>query len=43
MSPPPGWRRAGRPIGFVKCLRVGVPATFLSMVLVTGYLLLRYA
>lgn len=35
--------RSGRPIGFVEFLRVGVPATVLSMVLVTGYLLLRYA
>lgn len=35
--------RSGRPIGFVEFLRVGVPATVLSMVLVTAYLLLRYA
>ena len=35
--------RAGRPIGFVAFLRVGVPVTLLSMVLVTGYILLRYA
>jgi len=35
--------RAGRPIGFVAFLKVGVPVTLLSMVMVTGYILLRYA
>ena len=35
--------RAGRPIGFLEFLRVGVPVTLVSMVLVTGYILLRYA
>ncbi len=35
--------RMGSPIGFVDFLRVGVPVTLLSMVLVTGYVLLRYA
>jgi Na+/H+ antiporter NhaD/arsenite permease-like protein len=35
--------RAGRPIGFMRFLRVGVPVTVGSMVLVTGYILLRYA
>jgi len=35
--------RAGRPIGFLRFLRVGVPVTIFSMLLVTAYLLLRYA
>ncbi len=35
--------RNGRPIGFVQFLKVGVPVTFFSMFMVTGYLLLRYA
>jgi len=34
--------RAGRPIGFMTFLRVGVPATLVSMVLATGYIALRY-
>jgi Na+/H+ antiporter NhaD/arsenite permease-like protein len=34
--------RAGRAIGFVQFLKVGVPVTLLSMVMVTGYLFLRY-
>lgn len=34
--------RAGQPIGFLQFLKVGVPVTLFSMVLVTGYLLLRY-
>jgi Na+/H+ antiporter NhaD/arsenite permease-like protein len=34
--------RAGLPIGFLAFLRVGVPATLLSMLLATGYILLRY-
>lgn len=35
--------RAGRPIGFVRFLKIGVPVTFVSMLIVTGYILLRYA
>ena len=35
--------RAGRPIGFVVFLRAGVPVTLASLVLATGYVLLRYA
>jgi len=35
--------RAGRPIGFWPFLKIGVPVTVGSMVLVTGYILLRYA
>jgi len=35
--------RSGRPIGFVEFLRLGVPATLVSMALVTVYILLRYA
>ncbi|HEV2999714.1 MAG TPA: ArsB/NhaD family transporter [Solirubrobacteraceae bacterium] len=34
--------RSGQPIGFVQFLKVGVPATLLSMVLATGYIALRY-
>jgi Na+/H+ antiporter NhaD/arsenite permease-like protein len=34
--------RAGQPIGFMQFLKVGVPVTLFSMVLVTGYLFLRY-
>jgi len=34
--------RAGRPIGFVPFLKVGIPATLLSMAVGTGYILLRY-
>jgi Na+/H+ antiporter NhaD/arsenite permease-like protein len=34
--------RAGRPIGFVEFLRVGVPVTFVSMLLATAYIALRY-
>jgi Na+/H+ antiporter NhaD/arsenite permease-like protein len=34
--------RSGRPIRFVEFLRVGVPATLLSLVLATGYITLRY-
>jgi Na+/H+ antiporter NhaD/arsenite permease-like protein len=34
--------RSGRPIGFVEFLKVGIPATLLSMVLATGYIALRY-
>jgi Na+/H+ antiporter NhaD/arsenite permease-like protein len=35
-------QRAGQPIGFMQFLRVGVPATLLSMVIATLYILLRY-
>jgi len=34
--------RAGRPIGFVAFLRVGVPVTVVSLLMATGYVLLRY-
>jgi Na+/H+ antiporter NhaD/arsenite permease-like protein len=34
--------RSGRRIGFVEFLKVGVPVTLLSMLMVTGYLFLRY-
>jgi Na+/H+ antiporter NhaD/arsenite permease-like protein len=34
--------RAGQPISFMAFLRVGVPVTFLSMVIATGYVVLRY-
>ncbi len=34
--------RAGKPIGFVQFLKVGIPATLISMVLATGYITLRY-
>ena len=34
--------RAGRPISFMTYLKVGVPATLVSMVLATGYIALRY-
>jgi Na+/H+ antiporter NhaD/arsenite permease-like protein len=34
--------RAGRPIGFMQFLRVGVPATVLSMAIATGYIAIRY-
>jgi Na+/H+ antiporter NhaD/arsenite permease-like protein len=34
--------RAGRPLGFMFFLRVGVPVTVISMVIATGYLLIRY-
>ncbi len=34
--------RSGRAIGFVTFLRVGLPATLLSLVLATGYIGLRY-
>ena len=35
--------RHGHLIGFVRFLKIGVPVTIGSMVLVTGYILLRYA
>jgi Na+/H+ antiporter NhaD/arsenite permease-like protein len=34
--------RAGRPIGFVAFLKIGVPVTLLSMLLASGYIALRY-
>jgi Na+/H+ antiporter NhaD/arsenite permease-like protein len=34
--------RAGRPIGFVPFLKVGIPATLLSMAIGTAYIWLRY-
>jgi Na+/H+ antiporter NhaD/arsenite permease-like protein len=34
--------RAGRPIGFIRFLRVGLPATLLSLVLATAYVAVRY-
>ncbi len=35
--------RAGRPIGFLTFMKVGAPVTAVSLVLATGYVLLRYA
>jgi Na+/H+ antiporter NhaD/arsenite permease-like protein len=34
--------RAGRPIGFLDFLRIGLPVTLVSMALATGYIALRY-
>lgn len=34
--------RAGRPIGFVAFLRVGIPVTLVSLLMATAYVLLRY-
>jgi Na+/H+ antiporter NhaD/arsenite permease-like protein len=34
--------RAGRPIGFVQFLKIGIPVTLVSLVLATGYVALRY-
>jgi Na+/H+ antiporter NhaD/arsenite permease-like protein len=34
--------RAGRPIAFLEFLRIGIPITALSMLIATGYILLRY-
>jgi Na+/H+ antiporter NhaD/arsenite permease-like protein len=34
--------RAGTPIGFMTFLRIGLPVTFISVVLATGYIALRY-
>jgi len=34
--------RAGTPIGFMSFLRVGVPVTFISILLATGYVAVRY-
>lgn len=35
--------RAGYPIGFVTFLRIGIPVTFVTLLLATAYVLLRYA
>ena len=34
--------RAGRPIGFVAFLKVGIPVTIVSIAIATAYVLLRY-
>jgi Na+/H+ antiporter NhaD/arsenite permease-like protein len=34
--------RAGTPIGFMTFLRIGLPVTFISIVLATGYVAIRY-
>jgi Na+/H+ antiporter NhaD/arsenite permease-like protein len=34
--------RAGTPIGFVPFLKAGLPATFVSLVLATAYIGVRY-
>jgi Na+/H+ antiporter NhaD/arsenite permease-like protein len=34
--------RAGRPIGFIQFLRIGVPVTLVSMLLATAYIAVRY-
>ncbi|MQA75338.1 MAG: hypothetical protein GEU88_13515 [Solirubrobacterales bacterium] len=34
--------RAGRPIGFVSFLRIGIPVTVVSMLIASAYVLLRY-
>jgi Na+/H+ antiporter NhaD/arsenite permease-like protein len=34
--------RAGHPIGFMAFLRIGAPVTAVSLVLATGYVMLRY-
>ena len=34
--------RAGRPIGFVEFLRVGLPVTLVSMIIATAYIAVRY-
>jgi Na+/H+ antiporter NhaD/arsenite permease-like protein len=34
--------RAGRPVGFMMFLRIGLPVTLVSMLLATGYIALRY-
>lgn len=35
--------RAGQPIGFVTFMKIGLPATAVSLVIASGYVLLRYA
>jgi Na+/H+ antiporter NhaD/arsenite permease-like protein len=34
--------RAGQPIGFMTFLKIGLPATFVSLILATAYIALRY-
>jgi Na+/H+ antiporter NhaD/arsenite permease-like protein len=34
--------RAGRPIGFVRFMRIGIPATMISLAIATLYVLVRY-
>jgi Na+/H+ antiporter NhaD/arsenite permease-like protein len=34
--------RAGRPIGFVYFLRIGLPVTLVSMIMATAYIAVRY-
>jgi Na+/H+ antiporter NhaD/arsenite permease-like protein len=34
--------RAGRPIGFVIFLKIGIPVTLVSLILATGYIVVRY-
>ena len=34
--------RAGRPIGFITFLKIGLPATAVSLVMATAYIALRY-
>jgi Na+/H+ antiporter NhaD/arsenite permease-like protein len=34
--------RAGRPIGFLYFLKIGLPVTFVSMIIATAYIALRY-
>lgn len=34
--------RAGKPIGFVRFLKIGLPATIVSIALATGYIAIRY-
>jgi Na+/H+ antiporter NhaD/arsenite permease-like protein len=34
--------RAGTPIGFMRFLYIGLPATFLSIALATAYIAIRY-
>ncbi len=34
--------RAGRPIGFMQFVKVGLPVTLMSMVIATGYIAIRY-
>jgi Na+/H+ antiporter NhaD/arsenite permease-like protein len=34
--------RAGRPIGFMTFLRIGLPVTFVSLLLATAYIGVRY-
>ena len=34
--------RAGRPIGFITFLKIGLPVTLVSMLLATGYITVRY-